>query len=59
MREKALHWLYREIKRARNHLGYAEFRHGVTDIELDALRRKIDVLEYLTELVTKEAAEDD
>jgi len=58
MREKALHWLYREIKRARNHLGYAECRHGVTTEELNALQNKIDVLEYLTELVTKEDAED-
>lgn len=57
MREKALHWLYREIKRARNHLGYAECRHGVTAKELDALQNKIDVLEYLAELVTKEGVE--
>ena len=57
MRKKALYWLYREIKRARNNLGYAECRNGVTDIELDALRRKIDVLEYLAELVTKEGVE--
>ena len=58
MREKALLWLYREIKRARNHLGYAECRHGVTTEELNALKRKIDVLEYLAELVTKEDCHD-
>lgn len=58
MREKALLWLYREIKRARNHLGYAECRHGVTTEELNALKRKIDVLEYLSELVTKEDCHD-
>ena len=58
MREKALYWLYREIKRARNHLGYAECRNGVTTKELNALKNKIDVLEYLSELVTKEEEHD-
>ena len=56
MREKALYWLYREIKRARNHLGYAECRNGVTTKELNALKN--DVLEYLSELVTKEEEHD-
>lgn len=54
MREKALRWLYREIKRARNHLGYAECRHGVTTEELNALQNKIDVLEYLCGLVIED-----
>lgn len=56
MREKALEWLYRELKRTRNHLGYAEHRPGVLCYELDALMGKIEVLEYLCGLVIKEKA---
>lgn len=57
MRQKALNWLYKEIRRLRQSLGHAEQKHGVTQGELDALAGKLDILEYLASLVTKEDVE--
>jgi len=57
MREKALEWLYKELKKTRVALGHAEGKTGVKQRELDDLRGKIDLLEYLCGLVTKEDAE--
>jgi hypothetical protein len=59
MREKALEWLYKELKRTRISIGQAEQRKGVKQEELAALNGKVDVLEYLCGLVTKEDEEDD
>ena len=59
MRQLALEWLYRELKKAKIALGHAESRHGVTREELDNLQRKIDVLDYLTTLVNKEPVEEE
>ena len=58
MRQKAIKWLYRELKRAKIALGYAESRQGVTHEERLALQTKIDVLDYLTTLVNKEPVEE-
>ena len=57
MREKALKWLYKELKKTRVALGHAEGKTGVKQRELDDLRGKIDLLEYLCGLVTREDAE--
>ena len=46
MCEKALEYLYKQLKDTRISLGHAERRPGVTDEELDNLRAKIDILEY-------------
>ena len=54
MRELALGYLYREIKRARIALGKAEYRPGVTQEELDNLRQRIEVLEWISAVVLKE-----
>ena len=51
MFEKALEYLYKQIKDTRISLGHAEHRPGVTDEELDNLRSKIDILEYSAEAV--------
>ena len=59
MRQLALDWLYRELKKAKIALGHAETRPGVTQEELDNLQRKIDVLDYLTTLVNKEPVEEE
>lgn len=56
MSEIALKWLYKELKKARVALSYAECKEGVKQQELDDLRGKIDLLEYLASLVTKEDA---
>lgn len=58
MRDAALEWLYRELKRTRIAVGHAEHRPGVTGEELAALTGKIEVLEYLCGLVMKEDVED-
>ena len=49
--DRALEYLYRELKRAKISLGQAENRPGVTIEELETLRNKILVLDYLTPLV--------
>lgn len=59
MRQLALEWLYRELKKAKIALGHAESRPGVAREELDNLQRKIDVLDYLTYLVIKEPVEEE
>jgi PHP family Zn ribbon phosphoesterase len=46
MFDKALEYLYKQLKDTRISLGHAERRPGVTDEELDNLRSKIDMLEY-------------
>lgn len=50
-RERALEYLYRELRKAKIALGQAETRPGVTHQELKNLRNKIEVLDYLTPLV--------
>lgn len=46
MFDKALEYLYKQLKDTRISLGHAERRPGVTDEELDNLRMKIEILEY-------------
>lgn len=50
-REKALEYIYRELRKAKIAFGQAETRSGVTPQELENLQKKIDVLDYLTPLV--------
>ena len=57
MREIALKWLYKELKKTRVALGHAEWKPNVKQRELDDLRGKIDILEYLCGLVIKEDVE--
>lgn len=57
MRQKALYWLYRELKKTRVAFGHAEWKPNVDHQELDELRGKIDILEYLCGLVIKEDVE--
>lgn len=59
MRQKALEWLYREMKRAKIALVRAEFRPRVLMVDLENIQRKIDVLDYLTTLVNKEPVEEE
>lgn len=59
MRKTALEWLYRELRKAKIAFGQAESRHGVKQEELDNLKRKIDVLDYLTTLAIKEPVEEE
>lgn len=49
-RERALEYLYRELKKAKIALGQAETRSGVTHEELENLRNKIDAIDYLIPL---------
>jgi len=51
MFEKALDFLYRQLKDTRIALGHAEHRPGVKQDELDNLRGRIDVIEWLTAVV--------
>lgn len=57
MREIALKWLYKELKKAKVALGHAEWKPNVNHQELDDLRGRIDILEYLCGLVIKEEVE--
>lgn len=53
-RDRALQYLYRELKKAKIALGQAETRPGVTSQELENLQNKIDMFDWLTVLVNKE-----
>lgn len=55
--EKALDYLYRDLKRTRIALAHAERREGVRQEELEDLQGKAEVIEWLTALVLKEGAE--
>lgn len=50
---KALHLLYSQLKKARIDLGHAERRQNNWD-ERENLARKIDTLEWIIGVVTKE-----
>lgn len=50
----ALEWLYRELKRAKIAYAHAERRPGVRQDELEALGKKILILDYLIEKEIKE-----
>lgn len=54
MRDHALEWLYLELKHAKINLSHAENRRGVTEGELDAIRQKIEMIDYLIGLALKE-----
>ena len=53
IREKALKYLYKKLKHARIAMGKAERKKGAEQ-EIEGLKNKIEVLEYLTEIVLKE-----
>ena len=54
IREIVQRELYRKQKRLKIVLGNAERRTGVTQAELDNIRRKLDIIDYLIGLVNKE-----
>lgn len=51
MRDAALKFIYAEKRKAKIALGQAETRPGVKQDELDNLRQRIEVLEWLEPLV--------
>lgn len=54
MRNDALSYLYKKLKKARIALAFAESKPGTTQKELDNIQRKIDVLEWISTVVLKE-----
>ena len=53
-KQETLEYIALEIKHAKINLAHAERRKGVTEAELDSLRRKVKILEGLQDLVLKE-----
>ena len=53
MREKALKWLYSELKAAKIALGRAEGRTGDNTLEIGNLNAKIDAIDWLIPLAIK------
>ena len=47
IRLAALEMLYKELKRLKKYLGYAEARQGVTQEEIDNINTKIRAVDYL------------
>lgn len=47
IRLTALEMLYKELKRLKKSLGYAEERQGVTQEEIDNINTKIRAVDYL------------
>ena len=54
MRDDALSYLYKKLKKARIALAFAESKPGTTKKELDNIQHKIHVLEWISALVLKE-----
>lgn len=54
MKELALKYLYRQLKKARFSLGEAESKQNVDVDEIANLKIKIDVLEWLSGVAIKE-----
>lgn len=54
MRDDALAYLYKKLKKARIALAFAESKPGTTKKELDNIQFKIAVLEWITQVVMKE-----
>lgn len=50
IKEKALKYLYKKLKHARIALGKAERKNGA-EREIEGLKNKIEVLEYLSDVV--------
>ena len=47
-RDKALEWIERQIRQTRQALGRAEYKPGVKSEELENLRAKIELLEFIS-----------
>ena len=52
-RNKALEWIERQIRQARQALGRSEYKPGVKPEELENLRAKIALLEFISGAVLK------
>ena len=52
-RDKALEWIERQIRQARQALGRAEYKPGVKPDELENLRAKIELLEFISGAVLR------
>lgn len=52
-RDKALEWIEKQIRQTRQALGRAEYKPGVKPDELENLRGKIEVLEFISGAVLK------
>jgi hypothetical protein len=55
-RQRALEWLYLELRITKVRLGHAERKRGVKPGELDALRERIENIETSIECVRKAEA---
>lgn len=55
--ERALKWLFNELRKAKIALDRAETRPGVTQTELDNLQSKIDTIDWIIPLVVKATEE--
>ena len=58
-RDQALEWVEKQIRQTRQALGRAEYKPGVKADELENLRRRIDLLEFISGAVLKEDAPDE
>lgn len=51
MRQQALEWLYKQLRKKRQALGTADKRPGCTAEELANLQRHIEIIEYICGVV--------
>ena len=47
MREKALKWLYGQLRQKRQFLGHAEYKLNVPKEEIERLEQAIEVIEWI------------
>lgn len=51
MKQQALEWLYKQLRKKRQSLGTADKRPGCTTEELENLQRHIEIIEYICGVV--------
>lgn len=57
MRQQALEWLYKQLRKKRQALGTADKRPGCTAEELANLQRHIEIIEYICGVVIAKGEE--
>ena len=51
MRDEAFTWVEKQIRKTRISIGHAEQKPGVNEAEIKQLYKKLDILEWINQLV--------
>ena len=57
MKQQALEWLYKQLKKKRIALHFAEHNPGSTQTEIENIRNAIEIIEYVSAVVLAKGEE--